>query len=104
MAACAVATCEPPTPALHTPRATAAITAITTPLAPPAALRFSPRPNRAREIHWRTWGPELFAEARRLHRPICLSLAAVWCHWCHVLDETTLSDPRVIAMLNNELL
>ena len=29
-----------------------------------------------------------------------LSLSAVWCHWCHVLDETTLSDPRVIAILN----
>jgi len=63
-------------------------------------FRFSPRPNRTREIHWRPWGEPAFAEARRLGRPVLLSLSAVWCHWCHVMDETTYSDPRVIAAVN----
>jgi uncharacterized protein len=63
-------------------------------------FRFSPRPNRAREIEWRPWGEPAFAEARRLGRPILLSLSAVWCHWCHVMDETSYSDPRVIEALN----
>ncbi|MDB4965154.1 MAG: hypothetical protein JWN44_843 [Myxococcales bacterium] len=67
-------------------------------------FRFSPRPNRAAEIHWRTWEPSLFVEAQRSGKPILLSLSAVWCHWCHVLDETTLSDPRVIALLNRDFL
>jgi uncharacterized protein YyaL (SSP411 family) len=70
------------------------------PLAPPSSLRFSPRPNRAREIHWHTFSPETFAEAQRLGRPVLLSVAAIWCHWCHVLDETTLSDPRFIERVN----
>ncbi len=65
-------------------------------------FRFSPRPNRAAEIHWREWGPAAFAEARRSGRPIFLSLAAVWCHWCHVLDETSLSEPRVLHRLNSD--
>jgi len=65
-----------------------------------AEFRFSPRPNRAREIEWRPWGEPAFAEARRLSRPILLSLSAVWCHWCHVMDETSYSDPRVIATVN----
>ena len=60
-------------------------------------FRFSPRPNRAAEIEWRPWGEPAFAEARRLGRPILLSLSAVWCHWCHVMDETSYSDARVIA-------
>ena len=63
-------------------------------------FRFSPRPNRAHEIDWRPWGEPAFAEARKLGRPILLSLSAIWCHWCHVMDETSYSDPRVIAALN----
>ncbi|HZL63754.1 MAG TPA: DUF255 domain-containing protein, partial [Thermoleophilia bacterium] len=63
-------------------------------------FRFSPRPNRAAEINWRPWGEPAFAEARRLGRPILLSLSAVWCHWCHVMDETSYSDDRVIARIN----
>src|SRR4051794_21304940 len=68
---------------------------------PPAGVfRFSPRPNRAAEIRWRVWSQAAFDEARASRRPVLLSLAAVWCHWCHVLDETTLSDARVIERLN----
>jgi uncharacterized protein len=67
-------------------------------------FRFSPRPNRAREIEWRPWGEPAFAEARRLGRPILLSLSAVWCHWCHVMDETSYSDPRVIAVVNEHFI
>jgi uncharacterized protein YyaL (SSP411 family) len=67
-------------------------------------FRFSPRPNRAAEIRWRPWGEPAFAEARRLGRPVLLSLSAVWCHWCHVMDETSYSDPRVIAAVNEHFL
>ena len=45
-------------------------------------------------------GQARLAEARRLGRPVLLSLSAVWCHWCHVMDETSYSDPRVIAAVN----
>ncbi len=62
-------------------------------------FRFSPRPNRAAEIPWHPWGPEAFALARSSDRPILLSLSAVWCHWCHVMDETSYSDPDVIATI-----
>ena len=65
-----------------------------------STFRFSPRANRAHEIAWRAWGEEAFAEAHRLGRPVLLSLSAVWCHWCHVMDETTYSDERVIAAIN----
>jgi uncharacterized protein YyaL (SSP411 family) len=76
--------------------------ALASPAAPATAtpFRFSPRPNRAREIHWRAFGAEAFATARATHRPLLLSLSAIWCHWCHVMDETTFSDARVITLLN----
>jgi uncharacterized protein YyaL (SSP411 family) len=62
---------------------------------------FSPRPNRAHEIPWLEWGPEVFERARAEDKPVLLGLSAVWCHWCHVMDETTYSDPRVIALVSS---
>ena len=63
-------------------------------------FHFSPRANRANEIQWRQWGEKAFAEAKAQDKPILLSLSAVWCHWCHVMDETSYSDPGVISYIN----
>ena len=65
-------------------------------------FHFSPRPNRAAEIRWRPWSAQAFDEARAEDRPILLSISAVWCHWCHVMDETTYSTDQVIDLLNRE--
>jgi uncharacterized protein YyaL (SSP411 family) len=67
-----------------------------------ADFHFSPRPNRAREVGWRPWSEAAFEEARRLDRPILLSISAVWCHWCHVMDETTYSNQGVIDLIKSE--
>ena len=69
---------------------------------PETEFHFSPRPNRAAEIGWRPWSEEAFAEARAADKPILLSISAVWCHWCHVMDETTYSDPAVIDLVRDE--
>ena len=63
-------------------------------------FHFSPRPNRAHEIDWRPWGEEAFQEARQQDKPILLGISAVWCHWCHVMDETSYSDEQVIRLIN----
>ena len=63
-------------------------------------FHFSPRPNRAGEIAWQTWGDAAFAQAEREQKPILLAISAVWCHWCHVMDETSYSDPRIIERIN----
>jgi len=67
-------------------------------------FRFSPRHNRAHEIDWRSWSPDAFEEARALDRPMLLNLTAVWCHWCHRMDETTYSDPELIGLINESLI
>jgi hypothetical protein len=64
------------------------------------SFHFSPRPNRASEIRWRAWGTEAFDEAQRDDKPVLLGISAVWCHWCHVMDETSYSDDEVIRLLN----
>ncbi|HSU91583.1 MAG TPA: DUF255 domain-containing protein, partial [Sporolactobacillaceae bacterium] len=51
-------------------------------------------------VRWQRWGPETFALARALNRPMIIDIGAVWCHWCHVMDQTTYADPEVAAELN----
>jgi uncharacterized protein YyaL (SSP411 family) len=63
-------------------------------------FRFSPRPNRAAEIGWRPWDGKAFEEAQAADKPVLLAISAVWCHWCHVMDETSYSDPEVIRLIN----
>jgi uncharacterized protein len=65
-------------------------------------FHFSPRPNRAAEISWHPWSSSAFEEARQAGKPILLSISAVWCHWCHVMDETTYSHPGIIDLINRE--
>lgn len=64
-------------------------------------FHFSPRPNRAHEVRWRPWGPEAFREAAREDKPILLAISAVWCHWCHVMDETSYSDEQVLRLIDD---
>jgi uncharacterized protein YyaL (SSP411 family) len=68
----------------------------------PAPFRFSPRPNRATEIAWRPWGPAAFQEAIQQDKPIFLVISSFWCQWCHILDETTLSESSIISILNRD--
>ncbi|HZB87493.1 MAG TPA: DUF255 domain-containing protein [Terracidiphilus sp.] len=51
-------------------------------------------------LHWQPWSDRAFAEARAEHKFVLLDLEAVWCHWCHVMDDVTYRDPIVIRLLN----
>jgi uncharacterized protein len=50
-------------------------------------------------IDWYPWGTEAFEAARRSGRPLLLDIGASWCHWCHVMDETTYADPEVARLV-----
>ncbi|MBV8264603.1 MAG: DUF255 domain-containing protein, partial [Candidatus Eremiobacteraeota bacterium] len=65
-----------------------------------STLHFSPRANRAAEIHWQQWGDAAFARAAEENKPVLLAISAVWCHWCHVMDETSYSDPAIITQID----
>lgn len=53
-------------------------------------------------VRWNEWEPETLARAAAEGKLIFLDIGATWCHWCHVLDRTSLSDPRVVKMLNED--
>jgi uncharacterized protein YyaL (SSP411 family) len=54
------------------------------------------------KINWLEYGPEAFEKAKIENKPVLLAISAVWCHWCHVQDETTYSDPGVIRTINRD--
>ncbi len=71
--------------------------------APTSTLfRFSPRPHRATLVDWQPWGQAAFQTAEQLDKPIFLVITSSWCQWCHILDETTLSEPSIITILNRD--
>ena len=63
-------------------------------------FRFSPNPNRAHLVKWQPWSPAAFTKAQEEDKPVLLSISAVWCYWCHVMDDDTYSDPEVQDLLN----
>jgi len=46
-------------------------------------------------LPWQKWGPALFDRAAKEDKYILLHMAAVWCHWCHVMEGTTYRDPAI---------
>src|SRR5262245_29940152 len=51
-------------------------------------------------VDWYPWGEDAFAAARRLDRPIFLSVGYSTCHWCHVMERESFEDPEIAAYLN----
>ena len=51
-------------------------------------------------VDWYPWGPEALERARKEDKPIFLSIGYSSCHWCHVMERESFSDPDIAAFLN----
>jgi len=51
-------------------------------------------------VDWYPWGPEALGTARKLERPIFLSIGYSACHWCHVMEHESFEDPAIAAVMN----
>jgi uncharacterized protein len=51
-------------------------------------------------VHWWEWGPDALAEAKRLNRPVLISIGYAACHWCHVMAHESFEDPGMAAVMN----
>src|SRR5262245_43531288 len=50
-------------------------------------------------VSWYPWGPEALAAARAEDKPIFLSIGYSACHWCHVMEEESFTDPETAAVM-----
>jgi len=55
-------------------------------------------------IEWRSWSKSAFEDAAESGKPVLLAIGAKWCHWCHVMDEKTYSDQRVVDAINKSFI
>ncbi|MFP3226842.1 MAG: thioredoxin domain-containing protein [Sulfolobaceae archaeon] len=55
-------------------------------------------------VNWYPWGEEAFKKAKEEDKPILVDVGASWCHWCHVMDETTYENPEVIQLINENFI
>mgnify|MGYP003353261603 CR=1 FL=1 len=51
-------------------------------------------------VDWYPWGQEAFDRARRENKPIFLSIGYSTCHWCHVMEEESFSNPAIAELMN----
>lgn len=51
-------------------------------------------------VAWQPWGEEALALARRLDKPILLSIGYSACHWCHVMAHESFEDEAVATVMN----
>jgi uncharacterized protein YyaL (SSP411 family) len=51
-------------------------------------------------VNWYPWGKQAFAEAKRLNRPVLVSIGYSTCHWCHVMEEETFESVEAARYLN----
>ena len=51
-------------------------------------------------VDWHPWSPEVFLKAESEDKPVFLSIGYSTCHWCHVMEKESFSDPEVAALMN----
>ncbi|MBV9288639.1 MAG: thioredoxin domain-containing protein [Hyphomicrobiales bacterium] len=51
-------------------------------------------------VHWRSWGADALAEAKRRDCPILLSIGYAACHWCHVMAHESFEDQETAGRMN----
>lgn len=59
---------------------------------------------KAQVLDWREFKAQVFADARKQHKLVLLDLKANWCHWCHVMDDSTYSNPIVQRYLKQHFI
>ena len=65
----------------------------------PSSFAAPAKGSAAANLEWHDWSAESLARAKREKRHVLLDLEAVWCHWCHVMDAETYSNPKVQKVL-----
>lgn len=49
--------------------------------------------------NWQSFNQQAFDQAKAENKLVLLDLHANWCHWCHVMEDSTYADPAVVAYL-----
>ena len=51
------------------------------------------------DLKWLGWSENVFKKAKAEKKYVLLDLEALWCHWCHFMEERTYKHPAVVKYL-----
>ncbi len=51
-------------------------------------------------VDWYPWGADAFAKAKKENKLVFLSIGYSACHWCHVMERESFSNPAIADLLN----
>lgn len=55
-------------------------------------------------LHWNHFDKQIFDLAKDQSKLVLLDVGANWCHWCHVMDDSTYANSQVIHYLNKHFI
>jgi uncharacterized protein len=55
-------------------------------------------------VEWRNWSNAVLAEAEQTGKPIFLTIGYSACHWCHVMNRESFSDPETAKLINDDFI
>jgi len=54
-------------------------------------------------VAWQPWDDTAIELARKLDRPLLVSIGYAACHWCHVMEHESFDDEETAALMNEKL-
>jgi hypothetical protein len=55
-------------------------------------------------VDWYAWGADAFEAARKLNKPIFLSVGYSTCYWCHVMERQCFENEQIAAEMNQRFI
>jgi uncharacterized protein len=55
-------------------------------------------------VHWFAWNKKALDEAKKLKKPIFLSVGYASCHWCHVMAHESFEDKNTAEIMNKKFI
>jgi uncharacterized protein YyaL (SSP411 family) len=55
-------------------------------------------------VDWWPWGSDAFAEAKRMDKPVFVSIGYAACHWCHVMAHESFEDDTIARLMNERFI
>jgi uncharacterized protein len=53
-------------------------------------------------VNWHAWNDENLLEAKKLDKPLIISIGYSACHWCHVMEHESFEDDEVAKLMNDK--
>ena len=59
------------------------------------------RQHKDNPVNWQIWSKEILDHAKKIKKPILLSIGYASCHWCHVMAHESFEDGETAKIMND---